>query len=102
MYYISPVYLLYSPWISTIYLLYMYCISPVSLLYIYLLYKPPKYFLCPGGAEDDEPDKIAIAIGRFGRFKRFIKSSVKNFFLFFKNKIVELVTGRRGRWKRSR
>ncbi len=51
-----------------------------------------------GNAEDDEPDKIAIAFGRFGRFKRFIVGSVKGFFLFIKNKIVQLFTGRRSRY----
>jgi len=51
-----------------------------------------------GNAEDDEPDKIAIAFGRFGRFKRFIVGGVKGFFLFIKNKIVQLFTGRRGRY----
>ena len=55
-------------------------------------------FCSTGNAEDDEPDKIAIAFGRFGRFKRFIVGSVKGFFLFIKNKIVELVSGRRGRY----
>jgi len=48
-----------------------------------------------GGDEDDEPDKMAIAFGRFGTFKRFLIRSIKNFFVFLKNKIVELVTGRR-------
>lgn len=38
---------------------------------------------------------MAIAFGRFGTFKRFIINSIKNFFVFLKNKIVELVTGRR-------
>ena len=52
----------------------------------------------PGNAEDDEPDKIAIAFGRFGRFKRFIVGSVKGFFLFIKNKVVQLFTGRRSRY----
>ena len=67
-----------------------------------------------GGNEDDEPDKMAIAFGRFGTFKRFLVSifdniviesisiilhikvrSVKEFFVFLKNKIIEAVTGRR-------
>ena len=30
-----------------------------------------------GGAEDDEPDKLAIAFGRFGRLKRFIGGSIR-------------------------
>ena len=30
--------------------------------------------LFPGGNEDDEPDKMAIAFGRFGTFKRFLVS----------------------------
>ena len=73
--------------------------------------------LASGGNEDDEPDKMAIAFGRFGTFKRFLVStffnnvliyrqcqkyivamkarSVKNFFVFLKNKIIEAVTGRR-------
>ena len=38
---------------------------------------------------------MAIAFGRFGTFKRFIGRSIKNFFIFLKNKIVESVTGRR-------
>ena len=38
---------------------------------------------------------MAIAFGRFGTFKRFIGRSIKNFFVFLKNKIVETVTGRR-------
>merc|ERR550532_279274 len=48
-----------------------------------------------GGNEDDEPDKMAIAFGRFGTFKRFLVRSVKDFFVFLKNKIIEAVTGRR-------
>ena len=48
-----------------------------------------------GNEDDDEPDKMAIAFGRFGTFKRFIVASIKNFFLFLKDKIVEAVTGRR-------
>ena len=49
-----------------------------------------------GGAEDDdEPDKMQIAFGRFGRFKRFIIGKIKDFFIFLKNKIVQLFTGRR-------
>ena len=46
----------------------------------------------PGGNEDDEPDKMAIAFGRFGTFKRFLGRSIKNFFVFLKNKIVEMVS----------
>ena len=38
---------------------------------------------------------MAIAFGRFGTFKRFIGRSIRNFFVFLKNKIVETVTGRR-------
>ena len=33
-----------------------------------------------GGEEDDEPDKMQIAFGRFGTFKRFIARSIKQFF----------------------
>lgn len=50
---------------------------------------------CAGADDDDEPDKMAIAFGRFGTFKRFLGRSIKNFFVFLKNKIVEAVTGRR-------
>ena len=38
---------------------------------------------------------MAIAFGRFGTFKRFIGRSIRGFFVFLKNKIVETVTGRR-------
>merc|ERR1719320_526583 len=38
---------------------------------------------------------MAIAFGRFGTFKRFLVRSVKEFFVFLKNKIIEAVTGRR-------
>ena len=48
-----------------------------------------------GGDEDDEPDKMVIAFGRFGTFKRFIVRSIGNMFGFIKRKIVEAVTGRR-------
>merc|ERR550532_3569176 len=43
-----------------------------------------------GGAEegDDEPDKMAIAFNRIGRFKRWIKQSIGNFFRGIKNSIV--------------
>ena len=38
---------------------------------------------------------MQIAFQRFGRFKRFLISCIKNFFIFLKNKIVQCVTGRR-------
>lgn len=41
---------------------------------------------------------MAIAFGRFGTFKRFIVRSIKGFFVFLKNKIVETVTGRRSQY----
>ena len=50
-----------------------------------------KHIFFSGGNEDDEPDKMAIAFGRFGTFKRFIIRSIANFFVFLKNKIIEMV-----------
>ena len=51
-----------------------------------------------GGAEegDDEPDKMAIAFNRIGRFKRWIKESIANFFRGIKNSIVRAIRGPRG------
>jgi len=43
--------------------------------------------------EDDEPDKMAIAIGRFGRLKRWIKSQIVAFFVGTKNKIIRAIRG---------
>ena len=48
-----------------------------------------------GNEDDDEPDKMAIAFGRFGTFKRWIIASIKRGLVAIKNKIVETVTGRR-------
>ena len=48
-----------------------------------------------GGEEDDEPDKMQIAFGRFGTFKRFIARKIKEFFVGIKNKIVGCFTKRR-------
>lgn len=45
-------------------------------------------------AEDDEPDKMAIAIGRFGRLKRWIIARIKGFFICTKNRIVRAIRGR--------
>ena len=48
-----------------------------------------------GGEEDDEPDKMQIAFGRFGRLKRFIIQKIKDFFNFIKTSIVRCFTGRK-------
>ena len=50
-----------------------------------------------GGAEDDEPDKMVIAVQRIGRFKRWVGRSIINFFVGIKNGIVNLVTGKKSR-----
>ena len=49
----------------------------------------------PGGkeGEDDEPDKMAIAIGRFGRLKRWIKGQIVACFVGMKNKIIRSIRG---------
>ena len=48
-----------------------------------------------GDVDDDEPDKMQIAFGRFGTFKRFIIRKIKEFFSFLKRKIVQCFTGHR-------
>ena len=57
-----------------------------------------RHFIFQGGAEegDDEPDKMAIAFNRIGRFKRWIKQSIGNFFRGIKNGIVRAIRGPRG------
>ena len=52
-----------------------------------------------GGKEpDDEPDKMAIAFGRFGRLKRFIGRSILNFFKFIGRSLLLCITcGKKGR-----
>lgn len=54
-------------------------------------------FFNKGGkeAEDDEPDKMAIAIGRFGRGKRWIVAQIKSFFVFIWRKIMRAIRGPR-------
>ena len=49
-----------------------------------------------GGNEgdDDEPDKMAIAIGRFGRLKRWIVAKIVGFFRGIKNKVIRAIRGR--------
>ena len=54
-------------------------------------YDQNKTLLSSGNDDDDEPDKMAIAFGRFGTFARFIGRG----FGFLKRKLVETVTGRR-------
>ena len=51
--------------------------------------------LITGGKEDgdDEPDKMAIAIGRFGRLKRWIKGQIVKGFVALKNKIIRGIRG---------
>ena len=50
--------------------------------------------LIGGKDEDDgEPDKMAIAFGRFGTLNRFIKSSIASCFRGIKNKIVGAIRG---------
>ena len=46
-------------------------------------------------AEDDEPDKMAIAIGRFGRGKRWIVAQIKSFFVFIWRKMMRAIRGPR-------
>merc|ERR1719458_71351 len=49
-------------------------------------------------AEDDEPDKMAIAFGRFGRLKRWIIGSIKSLFMAIGRGLLCLVTcGLKGR-----
>lgn len=57
-----------------------------------------KFINILGGAEegDGEPDKMAIAFDRIGRFKGYIKSSIANFFRGIKNGIVRAIRGPRG------
>ena len=43
-------------------------------------------------AEDDEPDKMAIAFGRFGRLKRWIIESIKSLFRAIGRGLLCLVT----------
>ena len=54
-----------------------------------------KYFSLTGGkeAEDDEPDKMAIAIGRFGRGKRWIIAQIKACFVGIFRKIMRAIRG---------
>ena len=50
-----------------------------------------------GGEEGDgEPDKMAIAFGRIGRFKRWVGSSIANGVRGIKNSIVHAIRGTRG------
>jgi hypothetical protein len=52
-----------------------------------------------GGKEggDDEPDKMAIAFGRFGRFKNWIKGGIVSFFRGIGTRLLRLVRGGNGR-----
>ena len=52
-----------------------------------------------GGKEggDDEPDKMAIAFGRIGRFKGWVKGGIVGFFRGIKNKVVAIIRGGNGR-----
>ena len=43
--------------------------------------------------EDDEPDKMAIAIGRFGRLKRWIKGQIVKGCIGMKNKTIKAIRG---------
>ena len=44
-------------------------------------------------AEDDEPDKMAIAIGRFGRFKRWLCGQIKAFIVGIFRRIMRAIRG---------
>ena len=48
-------------------------------LYIYL-----SISVCVGETDDDEEDKILVAINRFGRFKRWIVSMIVVSFSYYK------------------
>jgi len=52
-----------------------------------------------GGKEggDDEPDKMAIAFGRIGRFKAWVRNGVVGFFRGIKNRLLRLIRGGGGR-----
>ena len=49
----------------------------------------------PGGKDEDdgEPDKMAMAIHRFGRLKRFIVASIASGFRWLKNRIILAIRG---------
>jgi hypothetical protein len=61
------------------------------------LVKTVRFF--SGGKEggDEEPDKMAIAFGRIGRFKAWIRNGVVGFFRGIKNRLLRLVRGGNGR-----
>ena len=42
---------------------------------------------------DDEPDKMAIAFGRIGRFKAWVKNGVIGFFRGIKDRLLRLIRG---------
>ena len=46
----------------------------------------------PGHQQDDEPDKMAIAFGRFGRLKRWIIGGIKSFFVLVGQLLLKCVT----------
>ena len=52
------------------------------------------FFVAGGKDEDDgEPDKMAMAIHRFGRLKRFIVTSIASGFRWLKNRIILAIRG---------
>ena len=67
-------------------------IGNLVLLNLFLALLLASFSDMPAHQQDDEPDKMAIAFGRFGRLKRWIIGGIKSFFVLIGQLLLKCVT----------
>jgi voltage-gated sodium channel type II alpha len=87
-----------SGWSCVPYFLATVLIGNLVILNLFLALLLASFSDMGADAADDEPDKIAIAFGRFGRFKRWMVGGIKGFFKAIGRGFLFCVTcGKKGR-----